>query len=554
LAAPAYRVRVRERRRAEVQRPGPVIPRRPLPRIPKPGTRHYLGALAALTVWVLVTLAVGSTVFLNSSRSLVLATHDAELEPSLDGYIALHTGPVLPDVRQASGGPIGVDITLGKTDAASVDELLQRYAYIASQPEGQVAKVREALGDMVVSALLRGALVGLVPLVIWWLVGRRRRDELIQHARKLRLFEIALVLVLAAVVWWEPWNAQERTVAEGQDWTPLAEFLGPDVPLPDEVADLQVLGDVTTEQTRRLIESAISTYDQSKTFYTTAAEEAATLDLRVPAYDETVVLLISDRHDNIGMDKVARAVGDAGGATVVVNAGDDTSVGRTWEAFSLDSVTSAFEDYDRFAVAGNHDHGTFVRSYLGEHGWTMLEGTTLLGPSGIRLLGVDDPRSSGLGNWRDETGLSFAEVGDRLADAACEAQDLGRRVATLVVHDANLGAATLERGCADLVVGGHTHVQAGPTRIQGENGATGYTYTTGTTGGAAYAIALGSKPRRPAGMSLITYREGRPVGVQAVTLQTTGVFEVGDFVSLAPVPPLESPPVVGAAGSSDFSD
>jgi predicted phosphodiesterase len=504
-----------------------------------------------VAVWLLVTLLVGLAIFLNSSRTLVLATHDAQLEPSLDGYIVLHTGPVLPDVRQASGSRIGVDITLGKTDATSVDELLQRYAYIASQPEGQIAKVRAALGDMVVSALLRGALVGLVPLGAWWLVGRRRRDELIQHARKLRLFEIALALALAAVLWWEPWADREPTVAAGQDWTSLADFLGPDVPLPDEVADLQVLGDVTTEQTRRLIESAISTYDQSKTFYTTAAEAAAALDLRVPSDDETVVLLISDRHDNIGMDKVARAVGDAGGATVVFDAGDDTSVGRTWEAFSLDSVTSAFEDYDRFGVAGNHDHGTFVRTYLDEHGWTMLDGKTLLGPGDVRLLGIDDPRSSGLGNWRDETGLSFSEVGDRLADAACEAQDLGRRVATMLVHDANLGAATLERGCTDLVVGGHTHVQAGPTRIEGENGATGYTYTTGTTGGAAYAIALGSKPRRPAGVSLVTYREGRPVGIQAVTLQTTGDFEVGDFVSLAPVAPITTDAAVEAE-SSDF--
>jgi predicted phosphodiesterase len=308
--------------------------------------------------------------------------------------------------------------------------------------------------------------------------------------------------------------------------------------LPDEVSGLQVLGDITTDQTRRLIESAISTYDQSKTFYSTAAKAAAALDLRVPSADETVVLLIADRHDNIGMDKVARAVGDAGGATVVFDAGDDTSVGRTWETFSLDSVDSAFEDYDRFGVAGNHDHGTFVRSYLDEHGWTMLDGQTLIGPAGIRLLGVDDPRSSGLGNWRDETGLSFSEVGERLADAACEAQEAGHRVATIVVHDADLGAAALERGCADLVVGGHTHVQAGPDRVEAANGATGYTYTTGTAGGAAYAIALGSKPRRPAGISLITYRDGRPVGIQSVTLQTTGIFEVGDFVSRAPVPPL----------------
>ena len=73
--------------------------------------------------------------------------------------------------------------------------------------------------------------------------------------------------------------------------------------------------------------------------------------------------------------------------------------------------------------------------------------------------------------------------------------------------------------------------------VVGQNGAIGYTYTTGTTGGAAYAIAIGSKPRRPAGISLITYREGRPVGIQAVTLQTTGVFDVGDYVVLSPAAP-----------------
>ena len=41
------------------------------------------------------------------------------------------------------------------------------------------------------------------------------------------------------------------------------------------------------------------------------------------------MLLVSDRHDNIGMDQVARAVADAGGATAVFDAGDDTSTGRT---------------------------------------------------------------------------------------------------------------------------------------------------------------------------------------------------------------------------------
>ena len=74
-----------------------------------------------------------------------------------------------------------------------------------------------------------------------------------------------------------------------------------------------------------------------------------------------MAVLVSDRHDNIGMDEVVRKVADAAGATVVLDAGDDTSTGETWEEFSLDSLDKAFQGYDdRVFVAGNHDNGTFV--------------------------------------------------------------------------------------------------------------------------------------------------------------------------------------------------
>ena len=116
------------------------------------------------------------------------------------------------------------------------------------------------------------------------------------------------------------------------------------MPIPEELDGVEVRGDVTTSQTRRLVESAVGTYDEGKTFYRDAAEAAADLDLRQPEEGETVVLLISDRHDNIGMDRVARAVGDAAGAEAVFDAGDDTSTGSTWEAFSLDSLDATFDD------------------------------------------------------------------------------------------------------------------------------------------------------------------------------------------------------------------
>jgi hypothetical protein len=493
-----------------------------------------------LLCWVLLSLASAAVIFFNTSRETTLASHDAVIRPDLSGHVVLLTGPVLPDVRVPTDQRIGVSVTLGKTDAPSTSALIDRYALIASQPEGPEARVREVLGDMMVDALVRGAALGLIPIVIWALVGRQRRRALFARPRR-RQRSIALVLslVVIGVVVAQPWgDDEEATIDSEEQWQPLATFLGPDVPLPEGLDRVQVRGDVTTSQTRRLIESAVGTYDEGKTFYRDAAQAAADLDLRRPDEGQTVVLFIADRHDNIGMDRVARAVGDAAGAEAVFDGGDDTSTGSTWEAFSLDSLDAAFDDGpyadSKWAVTGNHDHGAFVGRYLGDHGWTMLEGEAVDGPAGVRLLGVGDPRSSGLGSWRDESGLSFDEVADRLADAACEADDDGDRITTILVHDANMGDAALERGCADLVIGGHLHVQSGPTEVTGENGAVGYSYTTGTTGGAAYAIAVGAAIRRPAGITLLTYADGHPVGVQAVTLDTTGVFTVGDYVPLTP--------------------
>jgi hypothetical protein len=467
--------------------------------------RRTVQVLAYAGAWLVCAAAVTAVLFFSDTRSVELASHDAVVQPTMSGAAVLETGPVLPDVRIAGTGLIGVDIRLEKTDVTSTDELVRRYGYIAGQPEGQIAKVTDALGDMLRDAALRGAVAGLVPIAV------------------------GAAVVLGVGVW-QPWTTEGESVSAGDDWVSLQDFLGPQVPLPDGLEDVEVRGDVTTAQTHRLIESAVDTYDKSKVFYAEAAAEAESLDLRQPEEGDTVVAFVSDRHDNIGMDPVARAVADAAGATAVYDGGDDTSSGKSWEAFSLDSVSEAFDGFDRWAVAGNHDQGSFVHDYLGRHGWTMLDGEVVPGPGGTTLLGVDDPRSSGLGSWRDETGLSFADVEQRIADAAC-ASDV--RVTTILVHDANLGREALARGCTDLVLGGHVHVRSGPTRVDGPDGEVGYTYTTGTTGGAAYAIAIGSKPRRNADISVVTYRDGRPAGVQWVTLQPNGVFQVGDYVELS---------------------
>ena len=464
-----------------------------------------LRGLGLAAVWAVMAVTTGIAFFLDSERAVVVAGHDTVIRPTLDGYVVVHTGPVLPDLRVDSGRWIGVDVILGKTNADTLGELVERYALIASQPEGSVARVEGAVGDMAVDAAALGAVVGLLPVAIWGLLGAARRHELWLAARSPTGIAALGLAVVAAVVVWEPWEDDEPRSAAEQSWVALPIYLGDAVPVPSQLSTVTVRSDPGAIDSRRLIESAVSTYELSKEFYGAAAEAAGALELRQPQEGETVALLVSDRHDNIGMDTVARAIGDRGGATVVLNAGDDTSTGEKWEAFSLDSVSEAFDGYDRFVATGNHDEGDFVADYLGGLGWTVLDGSTVEGPGGGTLVGAPDPRSSGLGNWRDETGLSFSEVGDRFSDELCAAEE---RVNTVLVHDINLAVDALDRGCVDLVVGGHVHVKIGPDAVEAEDGAVGYTYTNGTTGGAAYAIAIGSKPRRDAMVSLVTYRDG----------------------------------------------
>ncbi len=497
--------------------------------------RRVLAAAALASCWFVLAAVCAAAFFFNGWREVTIASHTAEVRPVLGGEVLVRTGALLPDVRMETSGRIGVEIRLGSTEATSLAELLERYAFIASQPAGQIQLVRDALVDLARDSALRGGALALVPVGLWLLAGRAGLAEMWRRARRPWGIAALAVIVLAGLLAWQPWTrdpALDQSAGSADstdDWVPLGEALGPQVPIPADLDSVEIRGNAATEQTRRLVESAIDTYARSKEFYSGAVETARGLELRRPRAGETVVLLISDRHDNIGMDPVARAIGEAGGATAVFNAGDDTSTGEPWEAFSLDSVSTVFEDWPRYGVAGNHDHGGYVRDTLADRGWTMLDGSVVDGPGGTRLLGVDDPRSSGLGNWREEAGKPYDSVRSELADTACEA---GERVTTILVHDASLGREALRRGCVDLVLGGHLHVRVGPERVAGENGRVGYTYTTGTTGGAAYALAVGSKPRRPAEVSLITYRDGRPAGIQSVMVQTNGTMEASAWTGL----------------------
>ncbi|MFL6158591.1 MAG: metallophosphoesterase [Marmoricola sp.] len=487
--------------------------------------------LAVLAVWVLLAVPTWYALFTHDHAPVVIASHDAVVTPTLDHYARVTMGPYLPDLRRRTDNRIGVRIDLGKTIATSDRELIARYGLIASHPDAEIRQVTREVREQLLESAFQAGVVAAVPIAVWFLVGARRRTELLRlDRRKVGVTVVAVGLVTLAVL--TPWRSSTDRV-QPTSWIPLAEVL-PEVDVPAELAGVEVQGGLLTQGTRRLIASAFQGLAEGKTFYNDLVDKApaAAALVRAPEEGQSIAVMVSDRHDNIGMDPVVRAIADGVGADAVIDAGDDTSTGEPWETFSLDSLADAFRGYStRVAVAGNHDNGTFVSRYLEGRGWTHLHGTeaNLLG---VRFFGVDDPRSSGLGIWKDEKGLSFDQVKSRVADDLCKRDKDGERISTLLVHDANLGRTALERGCVDLVIAGHVHIQVGPNRVVGENGKAGYTYTNGTTGGAAYAVAVGSRLRREGELTFLTFADGRPVGIQPVRISTRGQFLVDPYIAL----------------------
>lgn len=88
----------------------------------------------------------------------------------------------------------------------------------------------------------------------------------------------------------------------------------------------------------------------------------------------------------------------------------------------------------------------------------------------------------------------MTEQSERLAEIACD----DGAISTVLVHSPFSGADVAEAGCADLVLSGHLHRQVGPESVTAADGSVTTTYTNGTTGGSAYAFALGTTLRRPA--------------------------------------------------------
>lgn len=502
--------------------------------------------LGVLAVVLGVAVPTAWTLYLQSERYLVIGAHDATVRPATDGHATLDFGALLPQVRVPLDlpGGIGVAIDLGDSQGAGLEEMLARDAVIASQPDGEIRAVRSAVVGMAVSAAARGLgaglLAGTAAVVVWTAVGARRRRELRARIVRPRRSQVLVASATGLVVI----GSLVLVTVPGDDgrppgrWVALTEAF-PE--LPDDTVGLQriELSDGSaTSSSRALVEGALYLYRDSERFYDQLETTAEQTVVRTPAEGQTTALVVTDRHDNIGMDPVVRRIADRAQARMLIDLGDDTGQGASWESFSINSLAREFEGFETVAVAGNHDTDA-VAEQMADKGFTVLSGKPVE-VGGVRFLGASDPRGTKLTGYTEDAETrngGLAQQDTDLRDAACAADEAGQRVGVLAVHAWASASEVAASGCVDLVLTGHLHYQVGPLAIAAPDGTTTTRLTTGTTGGAVLPIALGSSLRRQAQVSIVTFdADGTPVGVQVVSFNPSKTIEVGDYVPL-PMPP-----------------
>jgi predicted phosphodiesterase len=510
--------------------------------------RKILVGVALLGVGLLFGVPVATSTFVHSERHLTIGAHQAVVDPAFGGHATLDFGPLLPRARVPLDAPlgIGVDIRLGDSDAVGLEELLQRDAAIAAQPEGEVREVTSAVTDMAADAALRGLGVGVLAVTVvvlaWRAVGPERRRRLAREATQPTRGQVAggaatvLVVVGSLVMVTLP---ERQDAPAPTDWSPVREVF-PELPADPVLDRLELAEGSATTSSRALVEGALYLYRDSVSFYGALEEQAQQVRLREPEEGERTALVVTDRHDNIGMDPVARRIADQAQARLLIDLGDDTSQGGEWENFSINSLAREFDGFDVVAVGGNHDADA-TTARMREVGFRVLDGEPVE-VGGVRFLGETDPRGTTIAGYTEDEATRATALADQdvaLRDTACEADERGERVSVLAVHSWASAKEVAASGCVDLVLTGHLHYQVGPKAIAGPDGATTTRLTTGSTGGAVLPIALGSSLRRDAQVSVVTFdADGAPVGLQVVTFTPAGVIDVGEYTPL----PLTSAP------------
>jgi predicted phosphodiesterase len=574
-------------------------------------TRRWLPRVLLALAALLVALTYGIT---TATAEQSLGPHEARYDVTTDSTVTLDLGP-FGTIQIDSPLPLGLgarvtveEIPVDVDALHGVDTLqaltgdLNSYLQFFTGPQ---ATVEDAARALAADAAWR-TLAALVALVAVWFAGRAllgagRRRELaawaVPHARQLVAGGVAVVLVGTLV------TASDRDRTRGRadalpastvfDGTPLegARITGRLGGIVDTYGGLVVQAYRENEEFYRQADDALvaawQDWEERRPEVEAAAREAAEAaegtdpDVAAdglapteppgateppgptaspspspsPTGDDeraepVTLLLVSDLHCNVGMAPLITSMTELSGAQVVLDAGDTTMNGTSVEQYCVTTFARAVPDgVDLITAPGNHDSAETTAQYA-RAGATVLDGG-VIDVRGIRLLGDHDPKATRLitTQTQDE---SYAEVGTRLSEVACEDPD---GVDLVMFHNPRVAPTLLADGCVPAQLSGHMHTRTDPEQI-----GQGIRYISSSTAGAQENEPRIGPLKGTAEMTVLRWdpRTRRIIDWQLVEIGTDATATVHDptpWPVAVPDPDPDAEPGTGAdAGGTPAQD
>jgi predicted phosphodiesterase len=480
----------------------------------RPRLRTVLLGVAA----VLVSLVVGVT---TATAQLSFGPHEARYDVTTDSTVTVDLGPI-GTLQIDSPLPVGLgarvtveEIPVDVDALHDVDTLqaltgdLNSYLQFFTGPQ---ATIEDAVRALVADALGRAAITLVLVVAVWFagrglLGGARRRElgaRLRPHAGQIVAGGLAVALVATLVTASERDRARSAVVAspatEVFDDTPLegarvtgrlggivdtygglvVQAFRDNEEFYDQAGDALVAAWGDWEDRRPAFEAEQERDRRAQEDHGDAAAPgptptpSATADEQDEAGEPLTLLLVSDLHCNVGMAPLITSMTEMTGAQVVLDAGDTTMNGTSVEQYCASTFARAIPDgVDLITAPGNHDSADTTAQYA-RAGAVVLDGG-VLDVRGMRILGDKDPKANRLlaQPTQDE---SYADVGTRLAEVACDDRD---GVDLVLFHNPRVAPNLLADGCVPSLISGHMHTRTDPEQV-GE----GIRYISSSTAGA----------------------------------------------------------------------
>jgi len=393
------------------------------------------------------------------------------LRPAWSGGTTLAVPPIGTASAPTHRGPVELRLELRSLD---VTQLLGDDGRV--DPEGLKTSIDRDLRASVVEVVVRFCLVGAaVGLVAGGVLPRRsRRTMLLGAVEGLVLCGVLVALVIPGF-----------DVARFRDLT----FEGPVTTGGQVVSALSVTGGPVGRRVDVLAEKLAGLYSASVT------DDLAGDD------GDVVILHISDLHLNPVGAELARRLAVSFDVDAVVDTGDTTSFGSTFEGAYADLLADFPVPY--LFVAGNHDSRPNRAAIAATPGVTALHNTSYVvgtGDAAVRVAGFDDP----LITTTEDVPRGEREAVELAATPKLNALLEREHPDVLAVHN----PVILQRvvGKVPLAIAGHQH----ETRFGARNGT--MISLVGSTG----ATGLGSllvDANVPASASILRFRDGELVAI-----------------------------------------